>query len=179
LTRRSGEPTLAGPPELTMADAIAVFHPADPSKLVPFLDLDDENEESEGLYAEALEDGTYLVHTFQPFEAFTGSPDEARSWLEQFGDALPFVHDDPRGLLFYPDTREPEATTYDAVVAELAGEGVFVPLVEPGIDLAALAAQLQGGSAFEVGQLIQDMQKKILEQLVVEADEDEDEPGDG
>ena len=70
------------------ADAIVVFHPTDPSKLEPFLDLDEESEESEGIYAEKLDDGTYLVHTFQPFDVFLQNPDEALSWLEQFGDAL-------------------------------------------------------------------------------------------
>src|SRR5688572_23227719 len=102
------------------ADAIAVFHPKDPDQLKPFLDLDDESEESDGLYAEALADGTMLVHTFQPFEVFEQNPGEARAWLSQFGAALPDVHDDPRGLLFFPDTYEPNATTYDAVVAEMA-----------------------------------------------------------
>src|SRR5262245_35221486 len=108
------------------ADAIAVFHPKDPEKLKPFLDLDDESEESEGLYAEELADGSMLVHTFQPFEIFAQDPNEARTWLTQFGEALADIHDDPRGILFFPDTYEPTATTYDAVVGELADKGVWI-----------------------------------------------------
>lgn len=108
------------------ADAIALFRPRAPEKLKPFLDLDDENEESDGLYAEELEDGAVLVHTFQPFEVFERSPSEAREWLAQFGDALPDVHDDARGLLFFPDTCELDGTTYDAVVAEVSASGLWI-----------------------------------------------------
>ena len=86
-----------------MADAIALFRPRVREKLVPFLDLDEDDEESEGLYAEELEDGSVLVHTFQPFEVFANDPGEGHTWLEQFGDALEEVHDDPRGMLFFID----------------------------------------------------------------------------
>ncbi len=169
------------------ADAIAIFHPKDPDKLRPFLDLDDESEESDGLYAEELDDGTMLVHTFQPYEVFEESPAEARAWLAQFGEALPDVHDDPRGLLFFPDSFEPVGTTYDAVVAEAADKGVFVATAlldededdahAPAIDfdaLQALAGQLMGadhggtapaGTSFEVGKLLEGMQQQLAEAL--------------
>jgi hypothetical protein len=162
-------------------DAIAVFHPRDPDRLRPFLDLDDESEESDGLYAEELDDGTMLVHTFQPFEIFTQNPDEARAWLAQFGDALEDVHDDPRGLLFFPDDHEPSASTYDAVVAEMADKGIFVAigLVDDedeedavGLEaLQALAGQLMGNapmsaeSSFEVAKMFEGVQQELLDAL--------------
>mgnify|MGYP007051654439 CR=1 FL=1 len=175
------------------ADAVALFRPKDPAKLRPFLDLDDETEESDGLYAELLDDGAVLVHTFQPFEVFEQSPSEAREWLAQFGDALPDVHDDPRGLLFFPDSIEPEGSSYDAVVTEIGDAGVWIAtsLVDedasdedasawlggglPPIDMQALQAacgQLLGGgdapaTPFQVAKLFENVQQELLEALGV------------
>ncbi|MFO0738397.1 MAG: hypothetical protein U0270_21060 [Labilithrix sp.] len=140
------------------ADAIVVFHPSDPSKLEPFLDLDDESEESEGIYAEKLDDGTYLVHTFQPFDVFLENPEEALTWLEQFGDALPDLHDDPRGLAFFPDDLEPAATNYDAVIAEIADRALFVPILEPMVPLQAM-------TSYDAGKMMEQMQQKIADLL--------------
>lgn len=188
------------------ADAVALFRPKDPAKLRPFLDLDDETEESDGLYAEPLGDGAMLVHTFQPFEVFEQNPDEAREWLAQFGDALPDVHDDPRGLLFFPDSIEPEGTTYDAVVAEVGDEGVWIatllaaedaldgdaaawpPGGLPPIDmqtLQAFAGQLLGGAdapatSFQVAKLFENVQQDLLEALgMKELPRDEDDASAG
>ena len=172
------------------ADAVALFRPKDAAKLRPFLDLDDETEESDGLYAEALEDGAMLVHTFQPFEVFEQNPSEAREWLAQFGDALPDVHEDPRGMLFFPDTCEPDSTSYDAVVTEVGDDGIWIAtsLVDasepdeasagwpaealPPIDmqtLQAFAGQLLGGNApatsFQVARLFEGVQQELLEAL--------------
>jgi hypothetical protein len=173
------------------ADAVVLFRPKDPAKLRPFLDLDDESEESEGLYAEALDDGAMLAFTFQPFEVFEQNPGEAREWLAQFGDALPDVHDDPRGLLVFPDTCEPEATTYDAVVAEVGDEGVWLTISDddasgldeqaagwppgelPPIDmqtLQAFAGQLLGSgdapaTSFQVAKLFENVQQELLDAL--------------
>jgi len=142
------------------ADAVALFRPVRPEALKPFLDLD-EAEESEGIYAEELEDGSFLLHTFQPFAIFEENGSEAHAWFDQFGDALNDVHDDPRGVLFFPDTLEPEATTYAGVVAEATEEGVWVSLAAeimpddlaggmPPFDMEALqaiAGQLMGGAS--------------------------------
>lgn len=144
------------------ADAIAVFNPKDLEQLKPFLDLDDESDESDGLYAELLEDGSVLVHTFQPFAVFEENPNEARVWLEQFGDVLADVHDDPRGILFFPDTYEPTATTYDAVVGEMADKGVWV--FTGIVDAPALPA-----TSFEIGRLFHDVQRELVEALGVSA----------
>lgn len=160
-------------------DAIVVFHPKVPERLEPFLDLDDESEESEGLYAEELEDGTMLVHTFQPFALFVDNPDEAIEWLAQFGDALPDVHDDPRGLLFFPDTIEPAASTYEELVAEIGEHGVFFATDDDeAIDLEALASQLFAGQSlgaapggsFEMGKMLQDMQRQLAGALGIDPD---------
>jgi hypothetical protein len=143
------------------ADAIVVFHPSDPAKLEPFLDLDEDSEESEGIYAEKLDDGTYLVHTFQPFDVFLQNPDEALTWLEQFGDDLGELHDDPRGLIFFPDDLEPDGTTYDAVVAQVADRALFVPLgplLEP-------MMPLQDMTSYDAGKMIEQMQQKIVDLL--------------
>ena len=85
--------------------------------------------------------------------------------------------DDPRGLLFFPDTCEPNATTYDAVVAEMADKGIFIAATldddrEPTIDfdaLQSLAGQLLGreeaASSFEVAKLFEGMQQQFVEAL--------------
>lgn len=112
------------------ADAIALLRPKNPEALRPFLDLDD-GDESDGLYAEELDDGAFLVHTFQPFAVFQADVDEGRVWLAQLvtgtKEGLSEVHDDPRGVLFFPDADAPEAETYDAIVSELEGKGVWIP----------------------------------------------------
>lgn len=173
------------------ADAVALFRPRRLEALKPFLDLDDESEESEGIYAEALDDGSFLLHTFQPFALFAENDDVAHAWLEQFGDALDDVHDDPRGILFFPDSIEPEVSTYAGVVAEVGEEGVWVPLSAeldanalaaalPGVDMAALqalAGQLMGGapdgknaavSSFDIAKMFEGMQGQLVEALGLE-----------
>ncbi len=186
----------------TAVDAVALFHPVRREALLPFLDLDDESEDSEGIYAEELEDGSFLLHTFQPFALFAGNPLLAQAWLVQLGDVLAEAHDDPRGVLFFPDTIEPEAQTYAAVVAEVGEEGIFIDAAAPdvdalagaaGIDMAMvqrLAEQLLGGSPdgaspptpFEIGKLMEGLQGQLMasmQQHGAGQDEHEDEPGDG
>lgn len=140
-------------------DAIALFRPRNKAMILPFLDLDD-GENADGIYAEELPDGAFLVHTFQPFELFDDDPQEARNWLAQFGIALPEVHDDARGFLFFPDGAEPDdPQSYDDVVNAIGDQGVWVGLgevvedddddLEPGeqaaIDLQGLMGALAGG----------------------------------
>lgn len=103
------------------ADAVALFRPKNADALRPLLDLDDDDD-SDGLYAEELEDGSFLVHTFQPFAVFQADVDEGRAWLSQLGEA----EGDPRGVLFFPDTRDPEGRTYDAIVSEMEDDGVWI-----------------------------------------------------
>lgn len=154
------------------SDAIALLRPRDFHALEPFLDLDDDSEESDGLYADVLADGAVLVHTFQPFEAFAASPGEGRAWLAQFGESLPLVHDDPRGVLFFPDDLEPDATTYEAVVEAASGGGVWIEATAPsepaagGDLLGKLAASLQfGASPHDLASAVSAMQKSVLDAL--------------
>ncbi|MCU0686906.1 MAG: hypothetical protein MUF34_32445, partial [Polyangiaceae bacterium] len=173
-------------------DAVVVFHPNDPDTLTPFLDLDDESEaseeseeseEDERPYAEALEDGTFLVHTFQPFEVFAQNPDATSEWFAQFGDDLTAVHDDPRGFFVFPDDVEPEATSYEGLIAEIGGNGIFLggelEYDDGALDLGALqalAGQLLGAHAgdasppgsFEVGQMIQNLQRNLIDALGID-----------
>jgi hypothetical protein len=108
-------------------DAVAVFRPKVLAKLLPYLDLDDDSDESKGLYAEKLEDNSFLVHTFQSYEGFRDDPKMARMWLAQFGNDLSDVHDDQRGILFFPDVLEPDGTTYEAVLEEIGDHGLWAP----------------------------------------------------
>lgn len=179
-------------------DAVALFRPVRPEALTPFLDLDEESEESKGIYAEALEDGSFLLFTFQPFEAFAEDPAVAHAWLAQFGESLGEIHGDPRGLLFFPDDLDPESTTYDGVVEEVADDALWVPL-DGGIDmnaLHALASQLLGGAgvpggpggatSFDIGRMFEGMQGHLAEALRLEqgpaeksGEEDQDDPRPG
>lgn len=163
------------------ADAVVVLRPRVRETLTPFLDLDDESEDSEGLYAEALDDGSFLVHTFQPFAAFEESESAGIEWLSQFGEALGDIHDDPRGVLVFPDTLEPGGRTYDAVVAEVEHDGIWIMGAEStlpyGLDaskLAEIGARLASGdlggtaggaSSFELGQMLTGVQARILDAL--------------
>ncbi len=168
------------------ADAIALLRPKNPDALRPLLDLDDDDE-SDGLYAEELEDGAFLVHTFQPFAVFQADLDEGRVWLSQLGDAG--AHVDPRGVLFFPDTHEPEARTYDDAVNELLPHGVFVPaapltreeaanrkatLARERLDAERMIAALTGeggastndlSTSFGAARMIEDVQKQVMAAL--------------
>lgn len=146
-------------------DAVVLFRPKDPNKLRPFLDLDDESDESEGLYAEELEDGSVLVHTFQPYAVFAAHPNEGRSWLGQFGPVLPFVHDDPRGLLFFPESCDPAASTYEDVVREIGDRGTWVP--QKALSPEETRAYSEA-NAREVEEL-----RRVTERLTGGADEDD------
>jgi hypothetical protein len=183
-----------------MSDAVVLVHPPQREALLPFLDLEDdeseESEESDGIYAEELEDGSFLLYTFQPFSIFADNQDEARTWLAQLGADASMVHDDPRGFLFFPDTVEPEAQSYDGVVAEAANEGIFVmPAGSPlaaaiaGIDpslLQALADHLLGAAGegggdpkeplpFDIGKLLSGFQGQLLASLGAAGDDEHDE----
>ncbi len=71
-------------------------------------------------------DGSVSIFTALRFE--DNDADFAiRCWLhEHFGDALPRIHDDPRGVFVTPDICDPRADTYDGVVRELAGTGRWI-----------------------------------------------------
>jgi hypothetical protein len=80
-----------------------------------------------------LDDGAVLLATMEPFGADRAAATlELRTFLARaFGTALQEVHDDPRGVLAFPDACEPRARSYDGVAAEIAGAGVWLPLAPP------------------------------------------------
>jgi hypothetical protein len=89
-----------------------------------------------------LDDGTVLLSTMQTY----GSAFELRTILAHaFGGALADVHDDPRGVLAFPDVCEPKARSYDAIVAEIGSAGVWLPLDPPSQEemLARMASMLE------------------------------------
>jgi len=172
-------------------DAVTLFRPARPEALTPFLDLDEENEESKGIYAEALDDGSFLLFTFQPFEAFAEDPAVAHAWLAQFGEALGEIHEDPRGLLFFPDDLDPESTTYEGVIEEVADDALWIP-TDGGIDmnaLHALASQLLGdggagggATSFDIGRMLEGVHGHLAEALGMDpsaGDKDDGDPPPG
>lgn len=81
-----------------------------------------------------LDDEAVLFSTHVRFGRTAGDHTSLRLLLARvFGEGLARIHDDPQGVLFYPDVCEPQARTYDGVVAEVQGAGTWVsadPLTE-------------------------------------------------
>jgi hypothetical protein len=170
-------------------DAVALLRPKRPEALTPFLDLDEDEGENDGIYAEALEDGSFLLFTFQPFAMFASNPIVAQTWLSQFGESLADVHDDPRGILFFPDDVDPESTTYEGVIAEVGDAGAWMPAAG-GIDLEMLGAlagelmkpnadgTLPDPSSFDIGRLFTGMQDQLAAAFASAGAEGDDEEDD-
>lgn len=105
-------------------DAVAILRPKDPTKIRRHVDPD-----QPGTLLCPLADGSLLFHSFVRFAAIEAEPTIIRDWLIQtFGADLGAVHDDPRGVLVYPDICEPRSQSYDAIVAEIEAAAVWVPL---------------------------------------------------
>jgi hypothetical protein len=68
-----------------------------------------------------------LLHTFDRFDP-EHADEHALALRKLLGPALD-AHDDPRGVLFFPDVAEPRAKSYEKLVKELGGAGVWAPLV--------------------------------------------------
>jgi hypothetical protein len=68
-----------------------------------------------------------LVNTFNRFDGT--APDEHALALRRVLGSLLDAHDDSRGILFFPDVCEPRAKSYDAIVHEVGGAGVWAPNV--------------------------------------------------
>ena len=67
---------------------------------------------------------------FNTFNRFDGTaPDEHALALRRVLGSLLDAHDDPRGILFFPDVCEPGAKSYDAIVREVESAGVWAPNV--------------------------------------------------
>jgi len=70
-----------------------------------------------------------LVNTMTPFHGVTAD-ELALSLRRLLGEALD-AHDDPRGILLFPDAAAPSSAGYEAIVKEMAGAGKWVPKVGP------------------------------------------------
>jgi hypothetical protein len=68
-----------------------------------------------------------LLHTFNRFRA--AQPDEHSLVLRRVLGASLDAHDDPRGILFFPDVCEPQGNSYEAIAAEASNAGVWAPKV--------------------------------------------------
>jgi hypothetical protein len=68
-----------------------------------------------------------------------------RGWLHGYlGDALPRIHDDPRGVFVSPDVCEPRAKTYEGIIEELKDAGRFIdPSPPTAAEEAARQASLE------------------------------------
>lgn len=78
---------------------------------------------------EPLEDGSALFTSMARFGKDGPNEYELRVLLTcLFGEDLAKIHDDPRGVLVFPDACEPRGRTYESLVAEVAEAGVWLPI---------------------------------------------------
>jgi hypothetical protein len=77
-------------------------------------------------YVEHRGDAT-LLHTMNRYEG--AAPDEHALALRQLLGAALDAHDDPRGILFFPDVLEPKGADYDAIASAVGRAGVWAPRV--------------------------------------------------
>jgi hypothetical protein len=72
-------------------------------------------------------DGSVLLHTPSRFGKSHANTLPLRMVVAHlFGEDLPNIHDDPRGVLIFSDSRDPKAETYDGVIDEIGAAGVWV-----------------------------------------------------
>ncbi len=79
-----------------------------------------------GTPSEVLDDGSALHRTMLGYVPMALDGASAREWLATLGEELSSVHDDPRGVLFFPDVLAIRGRTYAEVVAEVGWSGVWV-----------------------------------------------------
>ena len=100
-------------------DAVMLLRPTDGARLRAALGPD--------VHFRVLPDGAVLVHSLFGYAAVERDVDEGRAILSGYDPAVAALHDDRRGILFFPDVAEPRGVTYEAVVAEIGAAGVWVP----------------------------------------------------
>lgn len=93
----------------TSLDALAAHLDADEARMVDFLD-----------------DGSVLYRTGMAYPPMTFDELIARAWLTGFGEDLKQLHEDPRGVLFFPDSLRLRGNTYREVVREVGYAGIWV-----------------------------------------------------
>jgi hypothetical protein len=144
-------------------EAVAVLHiPVSSLKAVPFT-------------VKAIEDAV-LIHTTAELRDTDAIVTQLRAGL---GDALD-LHDDARGVLLFPSSYQPRATSYRALVDEIGDAGEWAPLAtvedigaggleqlmggvmrELGGDLSAIMQATMSGDPAAMGQMISRVQQAV------------------
>lgn len=101
-------------------NAVAVLRPRSLAKLSEYLDPD------EARLVEFLYDGAVLYRTGIAYPPMTFDELIARAWLTGFGDDLGELHDDRRGVLFFPDNLRVRGCSYAEIVREVSYAGIWV-----------------------------------------------------
>ncbi len=91
-----------------------------------------------GPYLEVRGDAT-LFHTFVRFDATLA---EISTALTRLGTAID-LHGDPRGIAIFGDAGSPQASSYDAIIKELAGAVFWVPIPLPASVAVPSLAELE------------------------------------
>lgn len=100
-----------------------------------------------------------LIHTHQGF--YQAAADEhALAVRHLLGDALD-AHDDPRGILFLPDVCEPRGSSYDVIVSEYEGAGVWSPIVVRDHVVARFTAAIPGTHEALVAEMVETMGRDV------------------
>jgi len=101
-------------------NAVALLRPRSLRKLSEHLD-DEEARSVSFLY-----DGAVLYQTGIAFPPMTFDELIARAWLTGFGDDLADLHDDRRGVLFFPENLRVRGCSYAEIVKEVGYAGIWV-----------------------------------------------------
>jgi hypothetical protein len=101
-------------------NAVALLRPRSLQTLSAHLDHE------EARMVDFLYDGSVLYRTGIPYPPMTFDELIARAWLTGFGDDLEALHDDARGVLFFPETLRFRGTSYRDIVREVGYAGIWV-----------------------------------------------------
>ncbi|HVH47641.1 MAG TPA: hypothetical protein VM925_35140 [Labilithrix sp.] len=93
-----------------------------------------------------------LLYTMDRFDG-TAADEHAMQLRGVLGDTLD-EHTDERGILFFPDVCEPRGASYEAIVAELRGAGVWAPKVSVDHVPSRFTAATPGSHESVVAELI-------------------------
>jgi hypothetical protein len=103
-----------------------------------------------------------VVSTFVRYDATAGD-ELALALRQRLGDALD-AHDDPRGILLFPDVCEFRGRSYDAIVREVEAAGCWAPNVRAD-HVPVRYASAAGGHDALVGEMIKKMGRDAATQF--------------
>lgn len=101
-------------------NAVALLRPRSLQKLATHLDPE------EAKMVDFLYDGAVLYRTGIAYPPMTFDELIARAWLTGFGDDLDQLHDDARGVLFFPEALRVRGSCYRDIVREVGYAGIWV-----------------------------------------------------